>query len=160
MTPMTHTFFHTPREGRVGGGVGIFISNAFTHIKLENTVVVSSFEYIVVSFRFGIEKFVCLVVYRPPDQNVNIFMNEFGSILERLNTVSENVIISGDFNFWIDDINNPHTVAFLELIESFQFKNNITKETSSTGHILDLVLCDCVHDLVLNDETINEAYMV
>ena len=29
MTPPTHTFLHSPREGRRGGGVGMFLSNTF-----------------------------------------------------------------------------------------------------------------------------------
>ena len=51
MTPATHTFLHSPREGRRGGGVGIFLSNTFVHVRLLAPIKVSSFEYIQVSFK-------------------------------------------------------------------------------------------------------------
>ena len=44
MTPDTHRFLHIPRsDGRVGGGVGIFISKKFSKVKQQATTLVESF---------------------------------------------------------------------------------------------------------------------
>ena len=152
MTPTTHTFLHVPRKGRRGGGVGIFVSNSFSKIKMEVVASVESFEHLQVSFGLGGRKFVIIVVYRPPSPRVNAvlenFLEEFRMYLETVDTVSANVFICGDFNFWLDDIDSYGVSGFIEMMDILHFSNKVDKVTSSTGHILDLVFCDTVHNLI------------
>ena len=150
MSPATHAFFHVPREGRTGGGVGIFITNSFKHIRLEKVNICSSFEHMKVSFRLGAQRFVCVVVYRPPGLDVGLFLTEFESVLETLDTVSENILVCGDFNIWMDDKENRYSVAFSELLDSYQLQNGVMAPTSVSGHVLDLVIFDSVHNLIEN----------
>ena len=67
MTPSTHTFIHLPREGRVGGGVGVFLSNRFSHIRMIDRPRFGSFEFIEVSFKFQGCNLLFIVVYRAPN---------------------------------------------------------------------------------------------
>ena len=50
-----------------------------------------------------------LIIYRPDQQNTETFKNEFACYLEAIVLCSEQVIITGDFNFHVDipeDINS------------------------------------------------------
>ena len=48
----------------------------------------------------------------------------------------------GDFNFWLNDLNNPQTVEFLDIIS---LHNYVQGSTHETGNTLDLVITkiDC-----------------
>ena len=59
MLPSTHTFHHTPRprqDTKGYGGVGIFLSKCFTHIRKKRTGTFSSFEYLNIDFNHSCEK--------------------------------------------------------------------------------------------------------
>ena len=77
-------------------------------------------------------------VYRPPKANNN-FINDFAALLTHLATLSPNVILLGDFNIHMDNINLPLTRDFASCLDSFGFQQHIDFPTHSKGHILDLV---------------------
>ena len=62
--------------------------------------------------------------------------------------VSFKTFIVSDFNIWMDDHENRNTVSFGELLESYQLSNKVSSVTSSTGHMLDLVINDDVNNLM------------
>ena len=140
MTPSTHTFIHLPREGRVGGGVGVFLSNRFSHIRMIDRPRFGSFEFIEVSFKFQGCNLLFIVVYRAPNLSASEFFDQFDDLLERIDTITAKVIICGDFNFWMDVESDVNRVKFVDLLESHQLSNYVDKVTSTTGHMLDLVL--------------------
>ena len=148
MTPTTHTFVHVPRQEKKGGGVGLVISKSCKKIKLEHTEKYTSFELMKVSCDLGPRKSVFSVVYRPPNQNFRIFIDEFRSYLETLDMVSVNTYICGDFNIWMDNKENYTTRCFQDMMKSFNLTNKVESSTSVGGHILDLVFCDSDHNLV------------
>lgn len=117
MTPPTHTFLHMPREGRVGGGVGLFTSNALSHLKMLKRINVNSFEYIEVNFKCQNQWVSFVVVYRPPSSCIGLFMNAFSALLELINMVSFKVFIVGDFNIWMDDPDDLDKIRFCELLD-------------------------------------------
>ena len=123
MTTATHTFLHSPREGRWGGRVGIFLFNTFSHLGVLTPLKVSSFEYIQVSFKHQRQWIVYLVIYRPPWSNINLFFWEFSAFLDLIDMISFKIFIVDDFNIWMDDNENCNTV-FCEFLESYQLSNS------------------------------------
>ena len=144
MTPSTHSFLHSPREDRRGGGVGLFVSRAFTRLRLCQSEKMISFEHQEISFRHNSQSFLFVVIYRPPSTPVNLFIDEFGILLDRLDRVSQNAFIVGDFNIWMDDLGSYEAKMLCELLDTHQLVNNVRSLTTATGHMLDLVIS---HDL-------------
>ena len=154
MTPSTHSFLHIPRQGR-GGGVGLFLSNSFSEIKIVNHPRAISFEHIEVNFKFKGNCFSFIVVYRPPASNANVFFDEFENLLDSIDLLAKKVIICGDFNFWMDDNTISNTKIFNEKLAINQLINNTNTVTTSTGHMLDLVISDSINKSI-SDVTVEE----
>ena len=152
MTPDTHVFLHVPRENRRGGGVGIFISNSFSKIKKEKVTEPDNFELMQVSCVHGGTKLNFVVVYRRPNSSAASFVDEFQTYIEDIDTVGSEVLVCGDFNFWVDDTENRDAKSFTEAMDTLGFVNRVNKITSRTGHMLDLVLSKANSDLIQSVE--------
>ena len=148
MTPDTHSFLHVPREGKRGGGVGIFISNSLSKIKKDKVPTTDYFELMQASCMYGGIKLVFIVVYRRPNSDVASFIDEFRSYLESLDLVGSEVLVCGDFNFWVDDAENEDAKYFTETMDMLGYENRVNKITSRTGHMLDLILSETDKDLI------------
>ena len=89
-----------------------------------------------------------IVIYRPQAVGLSpeIFLDDFSTLLEELIVCSEELLIMGDFNLHIDDIENTQAVRFISLLDSFGLKQHVVSPTHRGGHILDLVITrdDCV----------------
>ena len=72
--------------------------------------------------------------------NFSDFLNEFSGFLETILTAPGHLIITGDFNIHIDDIQDNNSQKFLDLITSFGLINHVNQPTHDRGHILDLML--------------------
>ena len=145
MLPSTHTFHHTPRprqDTKGYGGVGIFLSKSFTHIRKKRTGTFSSFEYLNIDFNHNCEKIKFIVVYRPPDFSKATFTEEFQDLLNTLVNEPRKVYICGDFNLWLDDQEDRDAKCFLELMDSVNYTNKVMVPTSRSGHILQPIFCD------------------
>ena len=113
-----------------------------------------SFECLDVTFMNNIPTF---VIYRPPCSTVNgltvnLFWDEFSSLLEEVVVSTSQFLLLGDFNFHIDDTSDIHAKQFMDIIESFNCKQLVTQVTHVYGHILDLVIVrDDLEDAFLTD---------
>ncbi len=98
-----------------------------------------------------------LVIYRPPCStvnglSVNLFLDEFSSLLEDVVISTFDFLILRDFNFHIDDKDDIHTKQFMDIIEWFNCKQLVTHATHVYRPILDLVIVrDDLEDSFLND---------
>ena len=79
----------------------------------------------------------------------------------------EELVIVGDFNFHVEDVNNSHAMQFTSLLEFFYLKQWVTKPTHRCGHILDLVItrsadidASFVHDLCVLEQPISDLKAV
>ena len=139
LVPETHTFHHFPREARNGGGVGIVLSKSFRSIK-SNCRKYDYFECIQVDFSHKNKKLCIYVIYRPPNPNFSQFAAEFERFLMDSRPTNENVFYLGDFNIWIDDINNSEARKFTDILTNFDLVNHVSSPTHKDGHTLDLIL--------------------
>lgn len=83
------------RAGR-GGGVGIYIKNNYQYISLENN---ENIEDIWVRIICGNLNLVIGCVYRPPNESVNDFLNEFETSLFNNLPQCDEFVWFGGFNY-------------------------------------------------------------
>ena len=142
MLPNKHTFYYKPKEKKTGGGVGIFLSKQFSNIKVINRIPCETFEHLEIRFNYGNKVIVMVALYKPPGTSEAQFNEEFTSYLDLCNDELMKTYICGDFNLWLDDLNNNSANNFKEIIDSHNLENKVLESTSRSKHILDLIICD------------------
>ena len=93
-----------------------------------------------------------MVVYRPPYSKehpvpASVFFQEFSAFLETTVLCPEVLLVSGDFNFHLDDPSDADARKFMELIDTFGLLQHITTPTHVSGHILDLIISRSSNDI-------------
>ena len=78
-----YNFIHNHRQNRIGGGVGLYLSDKFINRILCIEVINPQGKNTVVG-----------IVYRPPDQNLNIFVDDF----RKISREKKLGVIMGGFN--------------------------------------------------------------
>ncbi|KAK7895247.1 hypothetical protein WMY93_020572 [Mugilogobius chulae] len=137
-TPAGFVYSCQPRVSGRGGGLAM-IHRATWKVLPVSAPPFPSFEYSA-SVLPGPTPTIVAAVYRPPKYNKD-FLNDFSHLLTHLSSLSNNVIILGDLNIHIDNINNSLCKDFLSCLDSFGLKQYIKFPTHCKGHILDLVCC-------------------
>ena len=145
--PTTHRFFHFPRVTGRGGGVGLVVRNNFSSAKAVNRSM-TTFECLEFHLFQNNYKILINVLYRPPQYRVGDFLLEFEHLLMENVSLKEDIIYVGDFNLWIDALDNSDAAAFGDLLESYNLKNIVNKPTYRSGHILDLVIVSEENEIV------------
>ena len=69
-----------------------------------------------------------------------MFRDEFSIYLENVVMCPEILVITGDFNFLVDDSTNSDANTFTELLETFGLLQHISLPTHVLGHTLDLLI--------------------
>jgi len=72
------------------------------------------------------------------------FIIDFAAFLTHLSTLSPNIILLGDFNIHMDNVDNTLTKDFTSCLDSFGLHQYINFPTHTKGHILDLICCSGV----------------
>ena len=158
--PTGDKFLHQPRETGRGGGVGLLVKDVF--IAQRNFTIngiFTTFEHINVSVKSPGCSLNIIVIYRPPSTCINQFTDELSTLLEQLVLSSGYLLIVGDFNIHVDDVENSESANFLALIDSFDLRQMVSFSTHINGHSLDLVIVRNSEPLgpVENIETIDPA---
>ncbi|XP_071832509.1 uncharacterized protein [Apostichopus japonicus] len=137
---------HRPRQHRKGGGVCLLSHKGFK-VNANTIDNYCSFEYMDSNFTSRTSAVRILTIYRPPPSRKNkltckLFFEEFSSLLETLATHPGYIVITGDFNFHVDDPLNQDAAFFLELLDSAGFQQHVDEPngTHRHGHTLDLII--------------------
>ena len=103
-----YSFYSQPRAQRRGGGVGIFTrSNLLFAGKVVHSY--KSFECLELCLRANSELLRVVVIYRPPSApsvKKSDILSEFSSVLEVRITQPGYLIVDGDLNFHLDNVNS------------------------------------------------------
>lgn len=93
--------------------------------------------------------FYCILIYQPPGLP-GPFLSDF---TEFLSTVikCDKVLLIGDFNFHVININPKIASDFLNITESFNFSRHVSGPTHTAGHTLDLIDNVCWKDFPVSD---------
>ena len=83
------------------------------------------------------------VIYRPPPATSNglknpVFLEEWSEYLDRLATVTHELIIAGDFNFHLDNTTDGDAQRFSSLLSAHGLTQHVTGPAHIKGHTLDL----------------------
>lgn len=136
-----YNFVRRDRErGGKGGGVGIYIKNSITFNLLENS---ENIEDIWVSFKIQNVNFALGCTYKPPNFNINNFLNEFENTLVNIIPKCDEIICLGDFNIDFLNVNSSATIHFMNLLDSLGLKqivNNPTRITLNSASLLDYII--------------------
>ena len=107
-------------EGSRGGGISMFINKYFKCDPL--TEICCMLDFIECSFVKcvkGDRKFILGTVYRPPSANMSLFFDKLNYILNYISNLNHGeLIICGDFNINLLNIDDNHTCNFIELMSS------------------------------------------
>ena len=140
-TPDNESFLHLPGYNRVlrhrcqgrGGGVAIFVLNVLSFCERNdlNSLASDNCECLFVELTDqSIGSKVVGVVYRPPDSDLNIFMNGFEALLCKINSKRTEYFLAGDYN--IDLLkweSHTGTERFINSLYAHSFIPSITRPT-------------------------------
>ena len=74
-------------------------------------------------------------------QTVAEFMNDFSALLATIIISSGKLIITGDFNFHMDDVPLNHDASlFMDLLDYYGLVQHVSSSTHARGHLLDLII--------------------
>ena len=128
LIPKGYSFLHTARQENRGGGVGLLYKTLLNpkQVMHEYFSQIKSFEAISVQIKVLSQITHIVILYRPPNSaSIELFMDEFGSLLEMYTNKPGSLIIAGDFNFHIDDKSDSAAKSFMSLIESFNLCQHV-----------------------------------
>ena len=141
LCPTGYRFLHVPRSYSRRGGVGVLFKDSLD-INTSLCDTFQTFEFMDVRLR-SLQCVRILVIYRPPDNNsCSLFFEEFSRLLEQV--VAETpgcLLITGDFNFHMDDPDNAHTNRFTDTLESYDLKQHVSGGTHASGVIAHVHIC-------------------
>ena len=80
-----------------------------------------------------------VIVFRPPKCSAAAFFQDFDSLCEDLN-VRNNVLMLGDFSFYMDGPPNGNAKRLTALLESLDLFHRVRSAAHQDGHILDLLI--------------------
>ena len=153
--PTGFAFHHLPRKHSRGGGVALLYKSRFKLKKLSPNISFKSFEFTDCTLIYASTSLRMVVVYRPPPSqknrlSVTLFLDEFSSLLEKLIISNGPLLITGDFNFHLDNPSDRAATRFRVLLDVFDLKQHVKNSTHKSEHILDLVITSSGDQLVRN----------
>ena len=137
-----YTFVGNTRQGKRGGGVGIFIHDNIkfkrrTDLDICNEVVESIF----IEVFNTLKNYIVGVIYKPPQQTVKSFIDNIQFPLNTISNERKESIIMGDFNVDLMKINTVQYVNdFIDNFTSYSYLPQIfkpTRITTNSATILD-----------------------
>ena len=112
----------------------------------------TSFEFVEYMVSHGNNYVKVVVVYRTPYSRshhvtVTTFLSKFADCLESIVLSPEPLLVTGDINIHVDDMNDTGAVKFLDLLESMGMTQHENTPTHRAGHPLHLMITrefDCM----------------
>ena len=148
MLPDTHNFHHYPRaEGR-GGRVAFVVTKKVKKAKSFRRKF-NTFECLQLRCNFNGKVLDLFSIYRPPGSR-SAFFHEFEDFLLSSTATPHEIFYVGDFNVWIDDLNDPDTIRFLNILDDYNLLNHVRHATYDSGHILDLFIARSDSEIIRN----------
>ena len=88
-----------------------------------------------------------LVIYHPPGNTPTRLLDEVSELVQYYLTNHSNLVILGDFNIPIQDLNNPDSLAFKDTMEALGLVQHITQPTHQLGNTLDHIYTESLDPL-------------
>ena len=118
LTPDGYRLRQQTRESRKGGSLAIICKECI-EISVKHQGSIESMEYIDAFVTCGNKSFELICLYRPGKNPTNgkpvptsTFFDEFTSMLDRHDIATYNIVIAGDFNFYVTDVDDADASNF------------------------------------------------
>ena len=100
-------------------------------------------------------------MYRPPPSKRigfknSVFFDEWSLYLDRLAVITNNVIITDDLNFHLDNVNDADAMRFNGTLEAHGLVQHVVGPTHKKGHTLDVVITRDISSLLTGMPTVSE----
>lgn len=136
------------REGRLHGGVAIFVASAFANVCFARNDIASLSVVMDVEL-CGLESdvlnIILVTIYRPPNGNFDTFMNTMHSLLDLLCSSPRLLLVTGDFNINFL-VPSGRLREFSDLFQSFNLVQTINSATRNSS-CLDNIFTNVGSDL-------------
>ena len=161
---VSHSFNHPEinhRKSKTGGGTGLYLKNNLQYkicseCTYSNSDVIESL-FVEINVPQG-KNIVVGVIYRPPNQNTAVFIDELNDILVNITRADKLCYIMRDFN--LDFLcYNDSTQEFIDRLFSYSFYpliSNPTRITSHTATLIDNIFTNKLSDNVFNGIVLND----
>ncbi|XP_062616530.1 uncharacterized protein LOC134278229 [Saccostrea cucullata] len=168
LLPDGYKFIHKARSNGRSGGVALVYKSIMDVKAVSREDTFTHFEYLECIINFTR---LC-IIYRPPPSKKNqlrnsVFFYEWSHFLDSVVVDHRELIITGDLNFHLDNVQDPEGVKFLRILDDHGLVQHVKESTHSGGHILDVVIVrdsssilygePCVTDPGLYDKNGNPA---
>ena len=130
-----------------GGGISLVTSSKYLIKKLNKNVISNSFEHAVWSSRIRNKDYILIGIYYPPQgmqQGItnSVFIIEFTEFLTEATSKHNNILILGDSNIYIHDLEDADSCLLLDSIGAFNLKQQVDILMNNLGHILELIIME------------------
>ncbi|XP_028156407.1 uncharacterized protein LOC114349991 [Ostrinia furnacalis] len=139
---------HTPRPTQVrggrGGGVGFYIRKGLNVRTCPHPATFSTVEQMWVSLRLNNQKIAIGTAYRPPWQDVNVFLDAIAETIASF-TGFDGLVILGDFNINLLDGHGGKCRDLINCMHSLNLKQLVSEPTHYTAHsstLIDVICTD------------------
>ncbi|XP_028407966.1 uncharacterized protein LOC114530582 [Dendronephthya gigantea] len=136
-------FVHNYRPNKIGGGVGLYLANEFefklrSDLVFANTACAESL-FLEIPNPKG-KNIIVGVIYRPPNENVDEFINNTDKLISSISKENKVCYIMGDFNLnLLNYHSHQRTGEFLDIMYSNMFFPSITRPTRITSNSATLI---------------------
>lgn len=165
-SPQNFSFYYEVRKGKKGGGVAIQFSPTLQGKHIGFTFI-TTFEYVASLLKLNAwaAPVPFINVYYPPGYNkeeFRAFLNEFEMLLKAVFKNSSSIIVTGDFNIWVDPKKRSFTDEFYFLLLINDLVQHVKVPTHEKGHILDLVITRNaeISHLFVRDDGVSDHFTV
>ncbi|XP_062595717.1 uncharacterized protein LOC134257091 [Saccostrea cucullata] len=133
-------------SGRRGGGIALVFKNGIDVTVLNTSSdIFTQFEHLKVTVRIEDMRMNLCIIYRPPPSTVNglttsQFFSEWDTYLDQNTIFPQDLVITGDFNFHVDNRSDPEASRLLQSLDDRNLIQHVDEPTHVHGHILDLLI--------------------
>jgi len=122
------------------GGVAVVAVNGVRLSSLDIGVKPESFELLCVRVTSGSSSCIAILIYRPGSAVITqVFFNELSDVLDRVATLREPIVMSGDLNIRLDRADVSASRQFHDILAVRGIGCRVTNSTHDQGGILDIV---------------------
>ena len=136
---------HAPRDNRKGGGIICIYKKELNVTQTKLSFNLNTMEIMEIKLIYSGRTVRYVTVYRPepsPSHHylMSDFYKEFAEVMSHYNLINDEVIFIGDYNFHMDQPDDPKVKKFIEILKTFNLTQHITEPTHEKGHTIDLLI--------------------
>ena len=142
-----YTFHSHSRKGRRGGGLGLWHRSEYQASRIDHNLDYTTIEQVGWELRIKDRIVTILVIYHPPGNTPTRLLDGVSDLVQYYLTNHKNLVLLGDFNVAVQDLNNPDSLAFYETMEALGLQQHIDKPTHQQGNTLDHIYTESLDQL-------------